>query len=57
MFIRFRAEVFKVGNKTMVELYDHKTGRTLVMTLKQYHRISDILSNNGGIIFGHKEES
>lgn len=57
MFIRFRADTFDIGKKTMVKVYDHKTGHTIVMTMRQYNRISDYLADHGGIIFGAEEDS
>ena len=55
MKVRFRAEAFWLDGKRMVEVYDHKTGRTLLFTCKQYHRIVKYLSHHGGVIYGEKE--
>ena len=55
MFIRFRAEHYKVNGKDFVEVYDHDSKKTITLSLRQYRRIEDILSNNGGIIYGEKE--
>ena len=56
MFIRFNAIFFRRQGKNWVSVYDHKTGRTLVFSLRQYHRISKYLSYHGGVIYGEEEK-
>lgn len=56
MFIRFRAEHYKVNGKDFVDVYDHDSKKTITFSLAQYRRIEKYLSWNGGIIYGEKEE-
>ena len=56
MFIRFNAIFFRRQGKNWVSVYDHKTGRTMVFSLRQYHRISKYLSYHGGVIYGEEEK-